>query len=381
MQLSKILVNIFITVISFLIPKSKEYIVVGGWYGKRFADNSRACYEYLQSNKQELGIKRVFWYTNSNEIFEELQCQGSDVLKGLNVKSIYWHFRAGIHIIDCSTHDILGFLSVRSIRIDLWHGTPLKNVGYLINGVEPPKGIKKIISFLASGGYWDRRYVLAPSPFVRNLLSKIKGIDEERFFISSYPRNNTLYYTNKLSEREYIVFYLPTFRSNGKQNPILSYDFNKLNQIFSLKGIKFIVKPHFADIANWEDKGNYTNITIVDRKVDVYDQLLDTNLLVTDYSSVYYDFMITRRPVLFYPYDYEYYETSDRGFTVPYNEYTAGDKVYSSDELIKKILEIKEYENEYINKYSKQYEKILKETNAYTDRPNYLEMFRIMKLK
>lgn len=131
MIILKILFNILLSILSAVIPKSKKYVVVGGWYGKRYADNSRYMYEYLCSHKKELGISNVFWYTRSERIRDDLLNQGKEVLFGYSIKSIYWHLRSKVHIIDQNPRDILGFLSVGCIRINLWHGTPLKRFGYL----------------------------------------------------------------------------------------------------------------------------------------------------------------------------------------------------------------------------------------------------------
>lgn len=382
MKVLKILINFIIFFISLFIPKSCKYIVIGGWYGKRYADNSKGMFEYLDDNKDELGLKKVFWHTKSKGIYNELKSQGKDVLYGMSWRSIWWHFRSKVHMIDDTTHDILGFLSVRCIRIDLWHGVPIKTFGYMQKGHEgPSKGIRKFIDYLSSGGYWDDRLVLATSEFTRNLLSKAKNQPKDKFIIASYPRNIHLYDKETRLMNNRIAFYLPTFRNNSNRNPVIQIDFVALNEMLKLHNIHFWVKPHFADISDWEKKGSFSNIKILRAQDNVYDWLHKTELLITDYSSVFYDFLLTGHPVLFFPYDYEYYMTEDRGFVLPYNENTPGDKVYDTKELFNSIVYIFDNTSEYLSKYDDSYNKILNKTNKFTQKPNFDSLLKAIKIK
>ena len=67
-----LLINLTVLIISLLIPKSKKIAVVGGWFGERFADNSKHFYLYLNDNLNNLGFDKVVWITRSNEIKKEL---------------------------------------------------------------------------------------------------------------------------------------------------------------------------------------------------------------------------------------------------------------------------------------------------------------------
>lgn len=373
-DLFKVLLRPMLYIISFFIPKSFKYVVVGGWNGKRYADNSRAMYEYLDKNKSELGIKKVFWYTKSTEIYNMLKKQGKDVLIGKNLSSIYWHFRSKVHIIDWMYCDIIGELSVRTIRIDLWHGMPLKKFGYMEKGAS----INKWERFVKEG-CWRKKYLLTTSELSRELLSWARGVEKEKCLIASYPRNERLYVKQNYIKGDndlFRVFYLPTFRNNDSINPILEADLKLINNKMKEQNIVIYIKPHFASYAEWNSKANFSNIKILDAKEDVYEWLHNMDLLITDYSSVYFDYMLTRRPILFYIYDYKYYLNDDRGFALPYDEYTPGKKIYETQELFETIIDIMNNYDKYIDKYIKQYEMINQEVNLYTDRPNYEQLLK-----
>lgn len=369
MRIFKILFNIIFSIFLTAIPKSKKYIVVGGWYGQRYADNSRYMYEYLCMHKKELGISRVFWHTKSERIRDELIKQEKDVLYGYGVRSIYWHLRSKVHIIDQNPSDILGFLSIRSIRINLWHGTPIKRFGYLENGLDQSKKYSGMIDMLASGGFWNNSYVVATSDLAGYLIGRAMNVPQNKILIASYPRTLKLYNKNLRKEsKERLAFYLPTFRDNDSVNPILELNLYEIGRHLKEKNIKLVIKPHFADIANWDIGQNIDNIKILDALEDVYEWLDKTDLLITDYSSVYFDFLLTRRPVIFFIYDFEYYEKQDRGFVLPYDQFTPGEKVYTGEEMFRTLDYALEYTEEYMNRYRERYIQVLSMMHKYVDK-------------
>ena len=369
MRIIKITVNIIIYIFSLVLFRSRKYVIVGGWYGKRFADNSKGTFLYLNENKERLGIKKVFWYTNDQKIYEALSKKGYDVLYRLNVRSIFWHLRSAVHIVDQGSHDILGWLSTGAIKINMWHGIPLKSIGR--DSADGIKGVRRIIIDWSSGGAWRGCFGVAPSDKASQLLSSGLGIDINKFLIMTYPRTLELYKAKRRSRDElYRVFYLPTFRDNGKKCPLLDLDLSEFNKKLRENSIVLKVKPHYADKADWEIVSSYSNIIILNAEDDVYDNLMMTDLLITDYSSVYFDFMITERPILFYCYDFEYYQKSDRGFLLDYDEYTPGEKTKDSSRLIDEILKIKNCEQQYRDRYEYQYKRINEEINRYNEQPN-----------
>lgn len=373
-----IALNMFFTFLSLFIPKSKQYVIVGGWNGKRYADNSRAFYEYLTENKQELGIKKVFWYTKDQKIFEMLLKKNYDVLYGINMKSIFWHFRSRVHVIDQYPSDVIGFLSVRCIRINLFHGIALKKI---YNYMRKKPVYVNFFTKLYSKGFWRDQYLLVTSEWSKEIESFAFGITGKKCLISSYPRNARLYakkYNGKQQE-PFKVIYLPTFRDDKKQNPLLETDIEGLNSELGKRGILLYVKSHFANKAVWNRLNGLENVVFLEAESDVYDILPETDLLITDYSSVFFDYIITGKPIIFFPYDYEYYKNSDRGFVVPYDEYTPGIKVETVDELLEAIYFVHLHYNEYIEEYMECYNVVSNKAHKYLDEPDYTELVRFWR--
>ncbi|MBP2623964.1 CDP-glycerol glycerophosphotransferase family protein [Streptococcus oricebi] len=374
----KLVFNICLSTLSFLIPKSNKYIIVGGWEGKRYSDNSRAIFEYLTEHQETLGLKRVFWYTNSLEIYQSLSSKGYHVLMGLNLKSAFWHLRSKVHFIDQNPRDILGYLSVRAHRINLWHGVPLKKIGIdIVENYKPqPRWWKK----WTSAGFWVDQYLVATSPLAAELLTHAMDLPAEKALLASYPRNAVLLKEKgKQLGQNRRVYYLPTFRNDGQRNPILNEDLSSLNELLTENRIELSIKPHFASLADWKLADDLSNIHVLEAKEDVYEGLQTTDILITDYSSVFFDFLLTGRPILFFPYDYENYKNDERGFTMPYNENTPGKKVYTYQDLLKSLLEISQDPDSYRTSYQSQYEEVCKKVHQFVEEPNYDSILKFIK--
>lgn len=361
-RLINLICSISIKIINIFFPKQKNIVLIGGWFGKRFADNSKYLYLYLNENKDKYKLNKVIFVTRDKEVYRYLRNNlNYEVYMMYSLKSIYYHLIAKFYIIDQSpTKDLLGYLGINSIKINLWHGFPLKKVGY-------KKTAQKIVQL----GNWQNSYFLTCSEFGGKILGEAFKCPKERRIKGMYPRNYYLLNNIKLlEEREKIIIdklhkirkknkkiiiYLPTFRDKEKLK-FLGIDSEKrLNKFFSFlneNNYFFITKVHFAgtDII----KKNRDNICIfnenflnLDSDMDIYSILKQTDILITDYSSVYFDYLYLNKDIIFYPYDLEYYINNDRGLFFNYNEITPGNKVYNINELENVLKNLKDSRDEF----------------------------------
>jgi len=365
-----IISNLIILLISFFIPKSKKIWLMGGWFGQRFADNSRYLFLYLNDNKKKFGIDKVIWITRNNDILKKLRKKGFEAYYVWEPKSIWYHFRAKVHIIDQSPFDINPFFSIRSVRINLWHGFPLKKIGTYMKNNDNKSDIKNKLRIIKekfninfdSSGLWSKHYLLATSQFSAKILGNAFNVSKEKILIASYPRNDVFFndnFENYLMDKEdnilkivkeskkknmLILSYFPTFRDNKvtylfglKNEDELSVFFDFLKE----QNILLISKFHFAGENNYKIFSNYSNTLInLSPEMDIYLILKYTDILITDYSSVYFDFLLRNKPIIFYPYDLEYYKNKDRGLIFDYDKFTPGPKAYNLNQLKKIITEV-----------------------------------------
>lgn len=353
-------VNVLVLIISLIIPKSDKIIVIGGWFGKRFADNSKHFFLYVNENRINLGIDKIVWITRKHSIKEELRNKGFDAYMAWSFYSIWYHLRAKIHLIDQSPLDINSFFSVRSVRINLWHGFPLKKIGVFVNSFNERKNLKNIsfvkhLKMLFTRGYWGKMYILTTSKFSAEILGEAFDVSKEKIIISGYPRNYETIISNPIKyvcekERQYlnivekakeegntIIGYFPTFRDKKETLIFGTKDCNELGELlnyFKSSNIKVICKSHFAGKDDkFGDMHNHEAFINLPSDSDVYTFLSKVDILITDYSSIYFDYLLWKRPIIFFPYDLDYYRDEDRGLIFDYDEYTPGPKVFNSQEL------------------------------------------------
>ncbi|HAS91420.1 MAG TPA: hypothetical protein DCS12_03975 [Clostridiales bacterium] len=375
-----LLINCIIFCLSLLIPKTNKIVVIGGWFGERFADNSKHFFLNAHANKKALNINKVVWITRDKNIYKELKKNKFIVYMAWSLLGIWYHFRAKNHIIDQSPFDINPFFSIRSRRVNLWHGFPLKRIGtYMKNSKIKPKykSIKWYLRKISVVGCWYDCYVLTTSEFSSKIIGRAFDVSEERTIISGYPRNyialsddplnyiphNEHYHyemVRSFKESGYrIIGYFPTFRDKketlifgtDQYNEILSF----LDLCENLK-IKVIGKFHFAGkndrcIKEIDAHKAFLNLPSDN---DLYTFIEQIDLLITDYSSIYFDFLLYNKPIIFFPYDLKYYIEEDRGMIFKYDEYTPGPKAYDLKELTDLLKDgYEKFEGYYRDSYSK----------------------------
>ena len=91
---------------------------------------------------------------------------------------------------------------------------------------------------------------------------------------------------------------------------------------------------------------------------------------------MFFDFLLTGRAFLFYPYDYKNYKKKERGFTISYNDFTPGKKVYRGEELMEQIIQIREDYQRYQQIYKKQYMWVNNKVNKYQTKADYSEILK-----
>lgn len=224
----------------------------------------------------------------------------------------------------------INLLTPRQKSLQMWHGVPLKRLGKLTT-----------VSY---------DYLVSTSDFVNETtLGKVITAKEYKDF--GYPRNDlllqeyhdqydllfcdrTIYDFAKQSfdSDHTIILYMPTHRESSKASKI-PLDFVKLNEFLRNINATIILKLHHFVQELYQNEVIYSNILFHSTQGDVYPLLKYTDILITDYSSVYFDFLLLNRPIIFFNYDYEEYSCNMGGFVYDYDENTPGKKVKTQTAL------------------------------------------------
>lgn len=365
----KLILRPLIYVIYFLsgfFPRDNKIWVFGSTGGRRFADNAKwfFCYcDWKKKNEKDHPYKYI-WITRSKEIVELLNQKGLEAHYYLSLKGIYYSLRAGVYIFDAYVSDINYPFSRKAIKINLWHGSPLKKIERditnkrsiyykAVNGTI----LQKFLVYYKNPSIFQKyNLVTASSCYVKKIFLSAFRVKDNRVVITGYPRNDVLigsdytkhYYENektyceikKLKEKgKKVIIYLPTFRdSNLKKNKTIIENICGYNDILEQNNILLLIKPHLNERISINLR-NKKSIVFINSNEDIYPLLSISDALITDYSSVFFDYLLLNKPIIFFPYDYEEYLKNDRELYVDYYEEIAGPAFMDFSDVIKEIIE------------------------------------------
>lgn len=364
-------INILVFVVNIFIKRNNKVILFGSWMGDRFADNSRFLFQYLNDNKAHYCIEHIVWVTDNEALLKELRAFNYDVYLKNSLRGIYWHLKAGVHIV-CNKYasdgkykgDIIGELSAGSIKIQLWHGVAIKACGKLTQSYQALYKTKlgKIRILLSSRsffgrsiftpGCWNKRYHLCTSNENARVAIEDYDVLEDHIILSNYPRLNDDVVkllevekktinslTIKKSHYSNIILYCPTFRNIAQSesryiNPLSSETFLKF---LEANNLLWVEKRHAVSKYSFEMAPS-NNVFFIESNFDISLLYKFVDLAITDFSSAASDCVYRGIKVLSYIPDFDEYKTNDRGFVAPYSCYYPGDIATSLKELEKGII-------------------------------------------
>lgn len=347
-----------------LVPKEKNVWCFSGFLKKNYMDNTKYLYEWIVNNHPEI---KAYWITNNKLIYEQLKSEDKPVLQFRTKECVKILSKASIaftdHFIMSDFDNISGFNN-RTKVVQLWHGVGLKSIGDLkntdINGVQHSLDIlsQKSDSFfskmLKRFKYFRRAYyrelfeeyfaLICPGPERIEQIAKKWDIPVENCIIAGHPRNILLH--KQISQGNKIL-YAPTYRwSIDKEKELvdnLIEAFNKIDNCMQSIGGTFVIRLHphtwrnyTNEIVNAAEK--YSTIILDDEK-DIYQSLGTYSMVISDYSSIAYDFVLLDRPVIFHCPDIEEFLTTECNLNYDYNEYSPGPKGKTWSETITFIQE------------------------------------------
>lgn len=235
--------------------------------------------------------------------------------------------------------------------LQTWHGTPLKKLGLDIKQVTMPgtDTVSYHRNFTREANRWDA--LISPNDYSTNIFRSAFGYKNQVLKIG-YPRNDELINTTAAQIKDLkekmgipadkkVVLYAPTYRDNafittGKYTFKLPFSLKKFQEKYG-KDTILILRMHYL-IANQIDVSEFQDCVLnLSDYPNISDLYLVSDLLITDYSSVFFDFAYLKRPILFYPYDYEMYKNELRGFYLDYEHELPGEIVHSEADMFTEI--------------------------------------------
>jgi len=235
--------------------------------------------------------------------------------------------------------------------IQTWHGTPLKKLGLDIQNVTMPGTNTQAYhrNFVKEANRWDA--LVSPNDYSTQIFRSAFGFNNQILKVG-YPRNDALINSNaddvtRLKQAmgipldKKVVMYAPTYRDNqfaekGKYTFELPFSLADFRDKYG-KDTVLILRMHYL-ISNALDISNYTDFVYdFSSYPNISDLYLVSDMLITDYSSVFFDYAYLQRPILFYPYDYHLYKDELRGFYLDYEQDLPGKIAQNEDDLLQYI--------------------------------------------
>lgn len=323
---------------SMLIPKTNIWVFTSG-RGDSFAGNSKYFFLYCNHHRDDI---RPIWITRDETIAETLRSEGYQAFTADSLVAKYCLLRAEVKWISHSNQ--FWAYSGGCKTVQLWHGNALKKMGFDKDAEWPflVRWHRRIVSY-----NWDYFCVTSSNDPVQTFRSAYRQ-RPEKMLVSGYPRNDILFgdiegfnigmnndqyeWIQSLTSEATVVAYLPTWRQAfGEQagEPITDtrLDLPALNRLLTKNDAYLLVKFHPRSRTNLSIDA-YDHIIELPSDFDIYPALKHVDILVTDYSSIFFDFLLLNRPILFYAFDRRAYEDS-RGFYFDYEEITPGPIVES----------------------------------------------------
>ena len=355
----------------------ENMVFFSSFNGKYYTDSPKAIYLYMKNNPEFKNYKFV-WAFIEPENYKELEDERTILVKQNTKKYEEYLIKSKYWVINHRIYDYI-YPKKEQVYVQCWHGTPLKRLGFDLQKADNALNTLNEMQNKYLIEAKKLNYMVSPSKFTSEKLRSafnLKKVHKENNIIEQgYPRNDFLYnYTEedvkKIKQKlgidginKKIILYAPTWRDNQHQSGVgytykTEVDFDKLQKELQDEYI-ILFRAHYF-VSNSFDfekyKGFIYNVSDID---DVNETYIVSDILITDYSSVFFDYANLKRPMIFYMYDFEEYKDEMRGFYIDINE-LPGEITKTEDELINAIRHTKNFE------YNKKYKK-------FNDKFNYLD--------
>ena len=328
------------------LPKKRKLVMFESFHAKQYSDNPRAIYEYMRDNAE--GYQLIWSIDRSAaKLFDSFQVP---YIVRFTWRWFLYYPRAHYWVNNVRLPAWMP-KPEGTIYIQTWHGTPLKRLGLDIMAVQMP-GTKTDTyqrSIVNESRKWD--YLVSPNPYSTEIFKRafhFKG----KVIESGYPRNDVLSNYSKetihgikeklnLPAGKKVMLYAPTWRDNefyqkGKYRFEFQFNLEKWKKEFGPEWV-LLTRMHYLIAENFDFSAHEGYVFDLSAYADIRDLYLISDVLITDYSSVFFDYAILYRPIIFFMYDLEKYRDQLRGFYINIEEEAPGPIVQTEDELFQAI--------------------------------------------
>ena len=324
--------SFIINVLRLFVKTDDRLILFNSFAGRKFDDSPKAIYDVMKNDKRFCDYKLI-WAFHQPDKFSNVEKIKTD-----GIKYFLTALKARVWITNSSVERGLNFTGKHTFYFNTWHGTPMKKMGSDI--------IATNSSFGAKGkNHFD--LMMSQGRFETEIFSRAFGIPKDKFFEAGLPRNDILANYSEsyrqdirsnlgIIEDKTVILYAPTFREYEKDDNygvVMAPPIDLIKWEKELTNCILLIRAHYevSKIMNIQDNNFVRNMT---NYPDINDLYIAADILISDYSSVFFDYSITGKPMYHFTYDYDKY-ASKRGMYFDIRDYVSGG--ITEDEVIELI--------------------------------------------
>lgn len=354
-----------------LVSVDNQLVIFISFHGRGYSDNPRAIYEQMKKDPRFKDYRFIWFIKNHKE--KNIQIPGAEIKEYFSFPYFYYLSKAKYWIINCKMPTYI-CKKPEQVYLQTWHGTPLKRLAHDIIAPEDATFYRSGVSFEKMCHSYDvdverYNYMISPNKFCTEVFQTSFRIDRERLIETGYPRNDfitnaTIKEIEQLKKKFHlpldkkIVLYAPTWRDNSYVAAGYTFEleanFHKWKEIL---GDEYVVvfKPHYLIINKYEGDHSLDGFLYsINADAEINELYVLSDILITDYSSVFFDYAVLNRPIYFYMYDLEQYKDELRGFYLDIYTELPG-KIYEDES--KMLLDIKDhiYDYSFLEKFNERF--------------------------
>jgi len=326
------------------VKKNPKRIVLTSFHGRGYRGNTKVIFERLIEQNEFQPV----WLSTENKIIDHIRHTYGEkyACKIHSFKGLLCLGQSAATLFTHGTSDFpFMYLPRKSIRIQTYHGLPTKK-GEFLRPIEhkKPGFIHKLI---LNYRFKPISYFLSSSPAVTQIYSSRFGLPQNRFLEIGYPAYDELIKKDRSDttfdqiwpdapQSDYLILYAPTFRKKEKTKwfPFDDIDLKEIAKFLDENKALLAFRAHPNEQLSIDEYQNISSrfVDASQEKVEnIFTLIQQTNVILTDYSSVYIEGLLRDIPAVFIPYDIRTYE---RGLPLPYEDVTPGPKVHAQSQLL-----------------------------------------------
>lgn len=339
-----------------------NWVVFESFLGKNYSDSPKYIYQYILNHKRD--YYQCIWILNDTSI----KIPGNPIkVKRFSLKYFYYMTRAK-YWVNNMRQPIWYAKRKSQVMLQTWHGTPLKKLVFDMDDVYSASPTYKRQVYSQSR-FWD--YLISDNPFSTKVFQSCFLFNKEKILETGYPRNDILYAEDRdqisenikeelgIPQNKKVILYAPTWRDDefyeqGQYKFKLKLDLKFLRQNIGEEYV-ILLRTHYfiadaIDVTRMEDF-----VFNVSKYDDIAELYLISDICITDYSSVFFDYANLRRPILFFTYDFEKYRDVLRGFYIDMEKDIPGPLLFTNEEIVEAVKDIEGIQEKFKEQYEKFY--------------------------